>query len=630
MLTQLRKGAAGWVAKIFFALLVLSFAVWGIEDVFRNFGSTTVASVGGTEIQVEQFRNAYLDEMRRQGEAQRRAISAEEARAAGLGQRVLGNLVAETALNERARELGLSLSDEEVAREIRANPRFAGPTGTFNSFAFQQALRNAGLSEAGFLAAERSREVRQQLVDSITADLQPPLTMREALHRYLNEAREIDYVTLTPAWLGEQPAPDEEALKKFYEERKSAFRAPEYRKLVLLKLDPTDLAAAQEVSEADARAAYESEKAGLTKPERRKLEQIAFPTREEAEAAAAKIAAGTSFADIATERGLKPADIDLGTVAKADVIDPAVADAAFALPEGGTSGVVLGGFGPVLVHVSTIEPAAVQSFEEAKDKLIADMKVRRARDTILDAHDKIEDARAAGETLAEIAPKVGVTVRTIDAVDRTGRDPNDAEVADIPARAQLLQEAFRAEQGAETDPVSIGNQGFVWYEVAGIQPERDRTFEEARARVEERVKDERSRELLSERANALLEKLRAGETFAQAAPGLTVQQATGITRTGGTSGLGRAAASAVFAAPAIGDYGTAVGPQPTERIVFRVTGATLPPFDPNAQQSEIGLNQLRLALTGDLGAQYLMNLQNEIGVSYNLKNVQSVIGTPDS
>lgn len=630
MLQTLRKGAAGWVAKIFFALLVLSFAIWGIEDVFRNFGSTNVARVGDTEIHVDQFRNAYLEEMRRQGEAQRKALSAEDARAARLGQRVLGNLVAETALNERARQLGLSLSDEEIAREIRSDPRFTGPTGSFDRLMFQQTLRNAGFTEGSFLASEKSREIRQQLVDSITADLQPPVALREALHRYLNEARAVDYVTLTPAWLGEQPPPDEAALKKFYEERKSAFRAPEYRKLVLLKMDPSDLVATQDVSEADARTAYESGKASLGKPERRKIEQIPFPTREDAEAAAAKIAGGTSFADVATERGLKPADVDLGTVAKADMLDPAVADAAFALPENGTSGAVLGGFGPVLLHVSKIEPATVQTFEEAKDKLVTDMKLRRANEAILDAHDKIEDARAAGETLAEIAPKVGLTARVIDAVDRTGRDPNDAEVADIPERAELLQQAFRAEQGAEADPVSIGNQGFVWYEVADIRPARDRTFEEARTGVEARLKEERSRELLSERANAMLEKLRGGESFAQAAPGLTVQTASGITRTGGTSGLGRTAASAVFAAPATGDYGTAVGPQPPERIVFRVTGDSMPPFDAAARQSEIGLNQLRLAITGDLGAQYLINLQNELGVSYNTRNVQSVVGVPDS
>jgi peptidyl-prolyl cis-trans isomerase D len=626
VLQQLRKGAAGWVAKIFFALLVLSFAVWGIEDVFRNFGSTTVATVGDTDIHVERFRESYLQEMRRLGEQQRRAVSAEEARALGLGQRVLGNLVAETALDERARQLGLSLSDEELAREIRNDPQFRGPTGSFDRLAFAAVLRNNGFTEATYLAGQRTREVRQQLIDSITADLQPPLALREALHRYLNEARTIEYVTLTPAALGEQPPPDEEALKKFYEERKSAFRAPEYRKLVLLKLDPADLAAAQEVSEEDARAAYESEKAGLTRPERRTVQQIVFPTKEEADAAAARIAAGTSFADLATERGLKPSDIDLGTVEKDRILDPAVAEAAFALAEDGTSGTVLSGFGPVLVHVTKVEPGSVQSFEEAKDKIVSDLKLRRAQDSILDAHDKIEDARAAGETLAEIAPKLGLETRSIEAIDRTGRDPADAEVADIPVRAQLLPEVFRAELGAEADPVSMGGHGFVWYELADVRPERDRTFEEARPMVEARLKEERDRELLSERANAILGKLREGQGFAEAVPGIAVQTASGITRTGGTSGLGRAAASAVFAAPAIGDYGTAVGAQPGDRIVFRVTGDSMAPFDANDRMSEIGLNQLRLALTGDLGDQYLTNLQRELGVSYNLNNVQSVIG----
>jgi peptidyl-prolyl cis-trans isomerase D len=629
VLQALRKGAAGWVAKIFFALLVLSFAIWGIADVFRNFGSQVVAKVGGTEISVPEFRTAYLAEMRRQGDLRRRAVTAEEARAAGLGQQVLGNLVAEAALNDRATTLGLSVSDEALASEIRNNPRFRGPTGAFDRAAFAEALRENGLNEALYLASERRRDSRQQLVNAITGEIQPPLAVREALHRYINEARTIDYVTLTPASLGEQPAPDEAALKKFYDERKSAFRSPEFRKLTVLRLDPTDLAAAQKISDEDAQAAYEREKNGLALPEKRKLEQIAFPTKEEAEAASAKIAAGTSFADIAAERKLTPKDIDLGTVTKADVFDPAVAEAAFSVPEGGTTPPVAGGFGPVLVHVSKVEPGHVPAFADVRDKIVSDLKLVRAREAILDAHDKIEDARAGGETLAEVAPKAGLTARTIEAVDRAGRDPNDAPVADIPEQARLLPEAFRAEQGVETDPISTADQGYVWYEVTGITPERDRTFDEARTRVETRLREERMREALVEKAQALADKIKGGQSLADAAAAekLEVKAASGITRTGGTSGMGRAAASAIFAVPSDGGVGTAVAAEPTDRIVFRVTGDSMPPFD---KGDELGVQQLRQAIAGDLGSQYLMQLQNELGVSYNNTNVQSVIGTPES
>src|SRR5262249_20584265 len=157
-----------------------------------------------------------------------------------------------------------------------------------------------------------------------------------------------------PAQAGDVPVPTPEVLSKYFEDRKPSFRAPEYRKITLLTLAPADLAKPDAVSDADAKSYYEQRKSNYGKPEKRTLRQIVFPNTEDAAAAHDRIAKGASFDDIAKERGVNPSDTDLGTVTKSDIIDPAVADAAFALKAGETSTPVEGRFGTVLLQVTKI------------------------------------------------------------------------------------------------------------------------------------------------------------------------------------------------------------------------------------------------------------------------------------
>ena len=130
MLRGLRKASSNWLGKAVMAavvgFLVISFAIWGIGDIFRGFGRSTVAKIGRTEITVEQFRNLYNDRLQQYSRQLGRPIPPEQARAMGLDRLVIGQLVSEMVLDERARALGLNLSDAEVAKQITTDPAVPG------------------------------------------------------------------------------------------------------------------------------------------------------------------------------------------------------------------------------------------------------------------------------------------------------------------------------------------------------------------------------------------------------------------------------------------------------------------------------------------------------------------------
>jgi peptidyl-prolyl cis-trans isomerase D len=120
-------------------------------------------------------------------------------------------------------------------------------------------------------------------------------------------------------------------------------------------LTPQAIASRIEVSQDDLKRQYEADKQKYTTEETRTVLQIPFPNETEAQAALDKIKAGTSFEDVASERGLSESDMSLGTVAKAAIPDAAIAEAAFALADGEVSGVIKGRLSTVLLKTQVVQ-----------------------------------------------------------------------------------------------------------------------------------------------------------------------------------------------------------------------------------------------------------------------------------
>jgi len=605
--------------------LIISFAIWGIGDIFRGFGRSTVAKIGRTEITVEQFRTLYNDRLQQYSRQFGRPIGIEQARALGLDRLVISQVVSEMVLDERARAMGLNLSDAEVAKQITSDPAFQGANGQFDRFRFEQMIRNAGYTEARFVAEQRRRLLRRELANTIAAGLTAPKTLIEAMDRYQNEQRSIEYVLLDRAQAGEIPPPTPEELAKYYEDRKILFRAPEFRKLVVVSLIPGDQARWIDIPEADVKRAYEDRRSRYVTPERRHIEQIDFPSAEAAKAAADRIAAGTSFLDVAKELGKTEKDIDLGTVTKAGMIDKPVADAAFALKEGEVSAPVQGRFGTVLVQVLKIEPEVVRPFEQVAGELKQELATARAKSEMLDAYNKIEDARAEGKPLAEAAALLKLEARTYEAVDKQGRDPSGAPVANLPDPQRLLAAAFTTDVGVERDPLQF-QDGYIWFDVAGITPTRERALDEVKEQAEQRWRQQEIATRLNTKATEMLDKLKGGATLADvaAADHLTVQTATGLKRGEASGPLAAPAVEAVFQT-AKDAFGKAEAAQPGEQVVFRVTDIVVPTLDASGAEAKRTLETLNRGLSEDIFGEYVAKLENEIGVTINQSALNQVV-----
>jgi peptidyl-prolyl cis-trans isomerase D len=632
MLRGIHKASANWLGRIvmgvILGLIAISFGIWGIGDIFRGFGQSTVATIGGTEIRIDQFRQLYQDRLQQLSRQIGRPILPEQARAIGLDRQLLAQLIAETALDERAQAMRLGVSDAQIARQITDNANFKGLGGQFDRMRFEQVLRSMGYTEARFLAEQRRAALRQQLVGTVSGDAAVPRAALEAFNRFQNEERSIEYVVLGPAQADDIPAPTPEVLAKFFDERKVLFKAPEYRKVTIVTLTPADLAATIEISDAELKKAYEERRARFETPERRHVKQMVFPNMEEARAAAEKLAKGTTFEALAEERGLKEADIDLGTVAKTAIVDRAVADAAFGLKANEVSAPVEGRFGAAIAKVIAIEPAKTKSFDEVAAELKRDLALERAKNEIINVQEKVEDERLSGATLADAARKFNLKPRMIEAIDRTGKAPGGKAIADLPQGVDVLSALFSAEIGGDNEPLRLtGGGGYVWYDVAGITPTRDRRLDEVKDQVEVRWRDGQVAERLKAKAAEMVDKVKAGTPFAEVASGnnLKPEWRPGIKRGGTVPGIAAGAIPEIFGTPK-DSVGSVEGASETERIVFRVTEVKIPPLDPQSADAKRIEDALRSRIADDLAAQYVARLQNDIGVSINQNALNQVTG----
>jgi peptidyl-prolyl cis-trans isomerase D len=195
MLRGIRKASSNWLGKIIMGtvmgVLILSFAVWGIADIFKGFGQSTVAKIGNTEITIEQFRQLYTEKLQQIGRQFGRPLTQDQARAFGIDRQVLQQVVAEAALDEEARRIGLAQSDAETMRLIVNDPNFKGPSGAFDAARFQQTIRQFGYTEQRYVAEQRRVGLRRQIAGTVTAGFAPPKTLIEVLSRFQNEQRAI-------------------------------------------------------------------------------------------------------------------------------------------------------------------------------------------------------------------------------------------------------------------------------------------------------------------------------------------------------------------------------------------------------------------------------------------------------
>ena len=627
MLDTLRRGATGWVAKILLTVLVLSFAIWGVADMFRSIGHSYLAKVGSATITPDQFQTEFREQLNAISAQVGRRITADQARQFGIDSRVLTQLIGKTAIDQHAGDLGLTLSESTLKQSIERDPTFKGVNGKFDKAQFDGILHQIGLSERGYLAIRRHEDLREMLTSALVNATVVPQPLVDIINAHREEMRTVEHLTMDPAKAAPVSAPDEATLKAAYEASKGRYMTPAYRKLGVLVMSLDTLKKRMQVTDEEIKAAYEADPDHYNTPERRHVLQVAFKDKAAAEAAKAALKSGKSWAEVVKEAGAKDTDVDLGVLTKKQIIDPKIAAAAFALPKDAVSDVVEGRFATVLLKVTEIQAGTTKTLADVKEQVKDRLATEKAKTEIQKIHDQVDDNRAAQKSLKDIGQTFNIPFYEVPATDRDNHAPDGKTALDVPDAGGIIAAGFEAQPGVERDAVEMPDGGFTWVDLQGIIEPKQKPFEEVKAAVETAWMEAEKRKALTELATKLVERINKGETLSQIANevGGKPDTAIAITRKTLPQGLTQGAVGQAFALPK-GGAGSAETADGKSRILFKVVDIKPAP-PPTKDQAERITKEIRSQDEGDTLAAYVAALQTRLGVSVDETVLRRTLGT---
>ncbi len=549
MLQAIRSKANSFIVKLLFGLLTATFALWGIGDIFRNWGvDTTIAKVGGKEITADQVSQAMRDQLAQLRNTLGNNIDMEQAKQLGLVNIALQQIVAANLIELETARLGLAMGDDGVRQAIIDNPDFKGPSGAFDRGRYTQLLAANQLSEPQFEASVRQSLLRGELTGAIIDGVTPPGLLVDTLYRSRAEQRTADVVTLTPSAVPAPPAPTDAQLAAFHDAHPDAFRTQEQRSLSLAVLRLDDVAATIKVPDDKLKAEYQARRDEFHAPEERNLQQLLLPDEAKAKEAEAALQSGKGFAAVAKDEADADASTtDLGWVKREDL--PAdLADVAFSLAQGKPSEPVHTSFGWHILLVTAIKPETLQPFDAVKDRLAQEVARDAAGDQIAKTANEIDDALAAGDTFPAVAQKFGMKTQTIASIDAQGRGA-DGKPVELPQPADaVLRAAFSTDSGQTSALTELGEDGYFFVHVDKITPSAVQPLSATRDKAIGLWQADQKTQELQKLADQIVQEVNQGKSLKDtaAARKLTVTTTAALQRTGGDPAVPPALVVAIF------------------------------------------------------------------------------------
>jgi peptidyl-prolyl cis-trans isomerase D len=456
MLQSMRNLAQAWPVKLIMGLLMVSFCLWGIGDIFRgNPLGKTVTQVGKTEITVQDLNHAFDENLAQARQKLDPSMTAAQAREMGLLDKTLDTEVKRALVDQDVARLGLDVTPAAVLQIVSQQPQFRTKDGQFNKELFRALLENQRIGETQFLAQGKQEMERQIWLAALSGSRIVPQETIDALYLGRAQKRTLEVVLVDAPKIGGIPAPSDKELHDFYDKNDDLFMAPEYRGVTVALLNTENLAKDIQISDDQVKKEYDSKLDQLAQPEKRDILQVV--TQDQAKAEALMKAARTSN-DLATAaKSAGENAIPMNEVEEQSLM-PELSKQIFALKEGQVSEPVKTQLGWHVLQLKKITAAGTPSFDAIKEKLRADMRRDQAVESSTRIVNQIDDQLAAGHALEDIADTQRLRLVKVPALDVTSKTPEGKLPAELLNKNEVARDAF-AQNSGEVSPIEDDKAG---------------------------------------------------------------------------------------------------------------------------------------------------------------------------
>ena len=525
MLQAIRDNAQGWIAWVIVGLIIITFALFGIDQYAKGDKIVVVAEVNGEEVTAGEFLTLYSRQQSRLreqfGDLYDQVVKDEQLRT-----EVMDALVETTVVRQWAQDNNMMISDEQLAVSIESAEVFQ-KDGKFDEQQYQEILLRNGLNVARF-----EYEQRQFLLENQNANL----TMSSAfvtdaqmkqLAALQFQEREVNYLRVDQRPFNKAATITPEQVQAYYDDNKADFVTPEKVVIEYVTLSQDALAKNVPVEAAALEAFYEDNKDQFTQSEQRQASHILVrvDVAEQDEAArkkidelAVKIKAGEDFAALAKEFSDDPGSAamggDLGMFQQGMMV-PEFDQAVFSMKEGDVSDVIKTEFGYHIIKLVKIQPKTTSAYADVKAEVEQMLRSQEAEKQYYDLLEQLNTvAYEQSDSLIPAADAVGLEVQTSQPFAKTGGQ------GDVISNMKVVTAAFSDDvkkSNLNSASIELSPTASAVIRIKEIMPEAQKALDEVKAGIETELKREAGVKASADLAAKLLADSKGGQTMADMA-----------------------------------------------------------------------------------------------------------------
>ena len=507
MLDLLRKNATGPLGIALIILLVFAFSIWGVGDIFRGYNANILAKIGNRELNAQNYLFNFNREVNRISNQLERIVTTEEAINSGLHYQILDRSLVELSANAASDEIGLIASDDAIKKRILSTNAFKNAFNQFDRNIFEQIIRQNGLTEDSFLVLERDSHVLSQLSKSVFKDINPPSALNDLLFRYQFERRNVDYIIISPDEISQEDEVDKNEIEIFYNKNINLYKTEETRDFSVISLNISTLSKLENVSDEEINIFYEDNKYNYYEPEKRSYYLIPYFSNEDAIKALENYSSNGDIEKILIDRNLNINDVDQGLITFDDGISESVSETAFNASLNQLSGPTESPFGPSLIYVNEIIPEKEIKIEEIKDQIIIDIKKDKAKDKVYSLYGEIEDLRAEGKTLEEIAEEKSLSIESFKNINDVGQRI-DGSIIKNPSLEELINLIFLNDVDEDLEPYEDREGNLNFFRIDNINYSQQIPLNEAMENIKLSILENKSIENVKTKSKEIFDRLK--------------------------------------------------------------------------------------------------------------------------
>lgn len=507
MLDLLRKNATGPLGIALIILLVFAFSIWGVGDIFRGYNANILAKIGNRELNAQNYLFNFNREVNRISNQLERIVTTEEAINSGLHYQILDRSLVELSANAASDEIGLIASDDAIKKRILSTNAFKNAFNQFDRNIFEQIIRQNGLTEDSFLVLERDSHVLSQLSKSVFKDINPPSALNDLLFRYQFERRNVDYIIISPDEISQEDEVDKNEIEIFYNKNINLYKTEETRDFSVISLNISTLSKLENVSDEEINIFYEDNKYNYYEPEKRSYYLIPYFSNEDAIKALENYSSNGDIEKILIDRNLNINDVDQGLITFDDGISESVSETAFNASLNQLSGPTESPFGPSLIYVNEIISEKEIKIEEIKDQIIIDIQKDKAKDKVYSLYGEIEDLRAEGKTLEEIAEEKSLSIESFKNINDVGQRI-DGSIIKNPSLEELINLIFLNDVDEDLEPYEDIEGNLNFFRIDNINYSQQIPLNEAMENIKLSILENKSIENVKTKSKEIFDRLK--------------------------------------------------------------------------------------------------------------------------